>query len=234
VAGLPVVLQTERSSWGDQMALRKSWLRVFLKLLLLMLVIVLCALSLRGALSKLSWHMRYGKTLNAHTAEVDAFLNSGRIDALSHIASLDKWHVCSRVSSMESISEYAVILKYCRPRPQEDDERIVAWAALTNGNLMVLRYLLVDKKNCLQRKPNAVIKIRIPSTVEDFSCTLESLGFVKCCHASLLDLENRQQEIDSYDVPSKYLYEARLNEIWLYWETDGEGNILARGAHDSP
>ena len=199
-----------------------------------MLVIVLCALSLRGALSKLSWHMRYGKTLNAHTAEVDAFLNSGRIDALSHTASLDKWHVCSRVSSMESISEYAVILKYCRPRPQEDDERIVAWAALTNGNLMVLRYLLVDKKNCLQHKPNAVIKVRIPTTVEEFSRTLESLGFVKCCHASLLDLEKQRQKIDFYDVPSKYLYEARLNQIWLYWETDKEGNILERGAHDSP
>jgi hypothetical protein len=207
---------------------------VFLKLLLLMLVIVLCALSLRGALSKLSWHMRYGKTLNAHTAEVDAFLNSGRIDALSHIASLDKWHVCSRVSSMESISEYAVILKYYRPRPQEDDERIVAWAALTNGNLMVLRYLLVDKKNCLQHKPNAVIKVRIPTTVEEFSRTLESLGFVKCCHASLLDLEKQRQKIDFYDVPSKYLYEARLNQIWLYWETDKEGNILERGAHYSP
>ena len=199
-----------------------------------MLVIVLCALSLRGALSKLSWHMRYGKTLNAHTAEVDAFLNSGRIDALSHTASLDKWHVCSRVSSMESISEYAVILKYCRPRPQEDDERIVAWAALTNGNLMVLRYLLVDKKNCLQHKPNAVIKVRIPTTVEEFSRTLESLGFVKCCHASLLDLEKQRQKIDFYDVPSKYFYEARLNQIWLYWETDKEGNILERGAHDSP
>jgi len=217
------------------MALRKSYSRAFTKLFLLVLFAVSCVLFLHWSLPKLSWHMRYGETLNSHKARVDSFLSAGRIDALSLDFSLDKWQVCSRASFGEYSSEYVVILKYCRPSPQEDNERIVAWVGWTSGNLMVQRYLLVYRQNCLQNKMDAAIRIKVPTTVEEFDLAVESLGFEKCCHASLLDLEKRRNGIAWYNVTSTFLYEAQLGgEIWLYWETDYEGNILARGAHDSP
>jgi hypothetical protein len=82
---------------------------------------------------------------------------------------------------------------------------------------------------------DTAIRIKVPTTVEEFDLAVESLGFKKCCHASLLDLEKRWNGIAWYNVTSTFLYEAQLGgEIWLYWETDYEGNVLARGAHDSP
>ncbi len=77
--------------------------------------------------------------------------------------------------------------------------------------------------------------LTVPVSIEAFSQAAAAQGFTKCCHAALLDIEARWYGIPAYDVPSALYYEARLSgDLWLYWEADRAGTILAHGVHNSP
>ena len=123
------------------------------------------------------------------------------------------------------------MLKYCHPE-RGLEYALIAWADET---LMVRRYLHVQRWGESQKSDPPTGTLAIPVRIEAFSQAAAAQGFVKCCHAALLDIEARWYGIPAYDVPSAFYYEARLSgDLWLYWEADREGTILAHGVHDSP
>lgn len=192
----------------------------------------LCGVCLFWIGPRVSWNMRYGDSIARHQATLSAARRAMHIGDIPRTLPLEKWLVReSRVALGESTHDYAVMLKYCRAGSGLE-YAVIAWA---DEQRIVRRYLCVQQQDESQKSNAPTGALAIPATIEAFSQAVAAQGFVKCCHAGLLNIEARWYGIPAYDVPSVCYYEARLSgDMWLYWETDRKGTILAHGVHDSP
>lgn len=204
-------------------------LRIALLMFLVVASVACVFLTTRSLLPKFAWNIRYGDALQDHKQLVNDYLRHDQIADIASKYSLTKWYVCGSGAALERSSIYGGILKFCSTDPEAEEERIIAWV---NEQGKVERYIRVSKH------PKASCEDRItdlPMSMEQFAQLTASLGFKKCCHASLLDMKGQRYGIASYNQTPQLYYEYEISvDLWLYWETDRQGNILARGAHDSP
>lgn len=205
------------------------------RFVLLMIVLAASAilLFLWGAslLQSLAWNIRYGDQIRKHKALVETYWRATHIEEVANKCSLKKWRVCKTFVSSQKPSIYMGILKFCTINQVKDEERIIAWI---NEHGEVVRYLWVCKEPKMLHK-DKLGAIELPMSWRAFQRKMETMTFKKCCHASLLDIKNKKHGIHVYNQHPQFYYEFEITvDLWLYWETDREGNILARGMHDSP
>ena len=217
------------------MALRAKSL-VLLMFVLAASVVLLFLLG-PSLLQYLAWDARYGGDLRKHKALVETHLRATHIAEVASQYSPKKWHVCKMYVSSRKPSIYHKIIKFCsvdRVKDKEwitDEERIIAW---TDEQGEVVRYIWVCREPKRLREDESKA-VDLPMSGEAFQQVVESMGLKTCCWASLLDIENKKYGIQAYHQNSRFYYEIKVNaDFWLYWETDYEGNIVARGVHDSP
>lgn len=188
-------------------------------------------LSGTSLLQSLAWNIRYGDRLREHKALVETYLRATHIEEVANKYPLKKWHVCKMFMSSQKPSIYMSILKFCPVDRVKDKERIIAWV---NEQGEVVRYIWVCREPEMLHK-DRLTAIELPIRWEAFQRKVEGMTFRKCCHASLLDIKNEKHGIQAYERNSQFYYEYEITlDLWLYWETDYEGNIVARGVHDSP
>jgi hypothetical protein len=194
--------------------------------------VALCGVLYFWIAPRVFWNMRYGNGIARHQATLDIARRATQIDDIPSTLPIEKYFVRqSRVALGESTPRYVVMLKYCRPG-RDLEYALIAWADET---LMVRRYLHVQQWGKSQKPDPPTGTLTVPVSIEAFSQAAAAQGFTKCCHAALLDIEARWYGIPAYDVPSALYYEARLSgDLWLYWEADRAGTILAHGVHNSP
>lgn len=217
------------------MTLRAKSLALFM--LILAASLILLFLLGPSLLQSITWNARYGSNLREHKALVETHLRATHIAEVASQYSPKKWHVCKVYASSRKPSIYRGILKFCsvdRKKDEEritDEERIIAWM---DEQGEVVRYIWVCREPKRLREDRSA-SIDLPMSCEAFQQVMESIGLKTCCWASLLDIENKKYGIQAYDQNSRFYFEIEVNaDLWFYWETDDEGNIVARGVHDSP
>lgn len=200
----------------------------------LVLALVVCASLITflfyHSMPTFIWNMRYNDTLQTNKQVIDIYAGAKWIGDVANKCSLQKWYVWDSAADSQRSTTYVGILKFCSAGGEKKEERIIAWIG-EEGR--VERYIWGG------RYPKAAHKgrlaVSLPVDREAFERMVASLGLNKCCHAALLDIEDRKYGIISYHENSYFYYECEINaDFWFYWETDREGNILARGVHDSP
>lgn len=208
------------------------------RFVLVVLVLAASAMSLpllfllvQSVMLSVYWDARYGDSLREHKALIDTHLTTNHINGIVDKCSLKKWHVCEMLVSTQKPSIYRRILKFCPVDRMNDEERIIAWAGEQGEVVRSIRVCREPKR----LHKNRLAAIGLPISSEAFYQKMESMDFEVCCSADLLNIKNKKYGIHAYDQHPQFYYECKITvDLWLYWETDYDGNIVARGVHDSP
>ena len=205
-------------------------MRRFIVSVFVVSLIAICLFLLGDFLApRIAWNIRYGSTLQEYEKLLSLYLSARRIKELEGKLPLEKWYVLETYTSPQLSSTYYGILKYCSTGSTRDKVQIVAWM---NEQGEVERYLLLSKS---PKQLHKRLSVRLPMHWVAFSPLAKAYDLEKCCHAALLDIERGDYGMVSYKQnPSLYYDYEATSDLWLYWETDSQGNILARGVHDSP
>ncbi len=182
---------------------------------------------------KFPWRMRYEKAIQKHRKKLESYIAAHNIKELYPKENLHRWYVVDLVQAQKVSISAVGILKFSRNTMKNELERIVAWY---DKEGVVVRYLI------LQRDANSLQDgqyrhyVKIPISMQEFESFINTKGFTKNCHALLLDLENASHGFTlSTSYKPSFYYEVEVcTDLWFYWETDAEGNVLAFGLHDSP
>jgi len=134
---------------------------------------LLCGVCLFWVGPRVSWNMRYGNGIARHQATLNAARRATRIGDIPRTLPVEKWLVHeSRVALGESTRHYAVMLKYCRAESGLE-YAVIAWA---DKNLMVRRYLRVQRQDSLHQSDAPTGALTIPASIEAFAKRLPRRG----------------------------------------------------------